>query len=63
MRDPGRIYKICNALAEQWSRVPDWRLAQLFDNLQRYNDSDLFYEEDEEIIEMLKIMLDKISPM
>ena len=47
MRDPNRIYKVCYALAEQWSRVPDWRLTQLFNNLQRYDDSDLFYLEEE----------------
>lgn len=62
MRDPNRIYKICYALAEQWSRVPDWRLTQLFNNLQRYDDSDLFYLEEDEFLERLKIMLDKVVP-
>jgi hypothetical protein len=62
MRDPNRIYKICHALAEQWSRVPDWRLTQLFNNLQRYDDSDLYYLEEDEFLERLKIMLDKIVP-
>ena len=58
MRDPNRIYKICNALAEQWSRVPDWRLMQLIVNLQSYEDNDFFYCEDEDFIKILKKMLD-----
>lgn len=62
MRDPNRIYKICHALAEQWSKVPDWRLTQLFNNLQRYNDDDLFYVEDKDFIEILTKMIDKIAP-
>ena len=62
MRDPNRIYKTCYALAEQWSRVPDWRLTQLFNNLQRYNNSDLFYLEEDKFLERLKIMLDKVAP-
>ena len=58
MRDPNRIYKVCNALAEQWSRVPDWRLTQLFNNLQAYEDEDLWFCEDEDFIRILKRMLD-----
>ena len=63
MRDPNRIYKICNALAEQWSRVPDQRLMQLIVNLQSYEDEDLFFCEDKDFIRILTRMLDKIAPM
>ena len=55
MRDVNRIKPFCNTLATEWSKVPDWRLGQLIENLKRaYNINDLFYMEDDEFIEKLK---------
>jgi hypothetical protein len=57
MRDVNRIKPFCNTLATEWSKVPDWRLGQLIENLKRaYNINDLFYMEDDEFIEKLKDM-------
>lgn len=58
MRDPRRIKVICNMLAKQWERVPDWRLAQLFVNLQYNENNDLFYCEDRELVEKMTKLLD-----
>lgn len=57
MRDPNRINVICEKLAELWALVPDWRLGQLFNNLQRAERSDLFYMEDDKLIDRLRAML------
>lgn len=55
MRDPERIDKICNKLAVQWKKVPDWRLGQLLFNA--CNKETLFYEEDEDIlIDIMRLM-------
>lgn len=60
MRNINRIDEILADLGEQWKRVPDWRLGQLFNNLQRYKNSDLFYIEDKKFITELKIFLDDV---
>ncbi len=60
MRDINRIDEILADLGEQWKRIPDWRLGQLFNNLQRYENSDLFYIEDKKFITELKKFLDDI---
>jgi len=57
MRDIKRIDKICELLAEYWKIVPDWRLSQLFCNLQRFAGNDLFYYEDDELMSKLSEML------
>ena len=55
MRDPNRIYKYCNKLAEIWSQVPDWRFGQLMENMLSarlqavQNPNGFFYTEDEEL--------------
>jgi hypothetical protein len=55
MRDPNRIYKTTALLAESWSQVPDWRLGQLIENLKRYiGTNDLFYIEDEDLVNYIK---------
>lgn len=34
MRDPNRIYKFCNELANIWvTKCPDWRFGQLMMNV------------------------------
>jgi len=55
MRDPNRIQKYCNKLAEIWSQVPDWRLGQLMVNfIDRGGGTLAFYMEDEDFIIMLE---------
>lgn len=54
MRDPKRIDKVLAALKESWEKVPDWRLTQLFCNLQSAAGNDLFYVEDDKFVELLK---------
>lgn len=54
MRDPNRIDKVLKELGDIWKQVPDWRLGQLFCNLQRFEGTDLFFYEDEKLIEALK---------
>ena len=51
MRDPERIDKVMEALGEVWKRAPDWRFAQLFCNVQRMMGNDLFYLEDDKLVE------------
>lgn len=58
MRDINRIDKILAGIGEEWKRVPDWRLGQLFNNLQRYRQDDLFYVEDDKFVQILKEFLD-----
>lgn len=54
MRDPNRIDKVLKELGDIWKQVPDWRLGQLFCNLQRFEGTDLFFYEDEKLIEAFK---------
>ncbi len=62
MRDPSRIYVICNAIAEIWGNLPDWRLGQLFCNLQAKLGNDLFYMEDKELVEALWAYVEELKP-
>lgn len=52
MRDPNRIYKFCNELAEIWhDNCPDWRFGQFISNVmgawQGETQRDIFFPEDE----------------
>ena len=58
MRDPDRIPKVCERLAELWNKVPDWRLGQLFCNIQRFENRDLFFFEDEDLIKAIEKYLE-----
>lgn len=59
MRDIKRINKVLLEIRNLWEdNVPDWRLAQLFCNLQSYKGSDLYYMEDEELVELIKEYLE-----
>lgn len=59
MRDPKRIYKFCNNLAQLWSEVPDWRFGQLITNIARSYMSetgrDIFYVEDNELMDRMTL--------
>ena len=54
MRDPNRIPKILSILQQCWEKVPNLRFGQLIENLKKYMGvEDLFYIEDEELLEKL----------
>ena len=60
MRDINRIDKTCEALAEQWKRVPEWRLGQVMINfLAAYGDP--FYWEEDEFIKRLTEYMDMVA--
>ena len=62
MRDPNRIYKYCNKLAEIWSQLPDWRLGQLMINIIDQAGGALsFYMEDEDFLIMLEKYVKEIT--
>ena len=57
MRNPDRIPEIMNLLTEIWLEVPDLRLCQLLHaakNQINYPSNDLFYLEDEDLLNGLK---------
>lgn len=52
MRDPKRIRKFCNELADIWeSNCPDWRFGQLLVNVV---DQDLFFLEEDDMLRLFK---------
>lgn len=60
MRDPKRIDKFCNQLADIWKKVPDWRFGQLMVNVLNSLPRDpFFYEEDELMDEFEKFFAPK----
>ena len=59
MRDINRIDEVLAALKENWEKVPDWRLGQLFCNLQSAAGNDLFYVEDDKFVELLEEYFNK----
>lgn len=56
MRDPKRIRKFCNQLADIWEgQCPDWRFGQLVENVYRMDGITMpFYVEDDEMLEHFK---------
>lgn len=54
MRDPARIHKFCNRLAQAWLYHPDWRFGQLIVNVFGELNRDPFFPEDEEMIEFIE---------
>lgn len=53
MRDPKRIKKMLNELADIWeNKVPDWRMGQLLMNV--FGSEDIFYMEDEKFMKRIK---------
>ena len=54
MRDIDRIKPFLDEFGEIWkTNFPDWRFGQLMCNLQSYVGSDLFYCEENKILEIL----------
>lgn len=57
MRDPKRIKKFCDELAEIWEKnVPDWRFGQFICNTFGNLGVDPFFPEEDEMIEKLRSM-------
>lgn len=55
MRDINRIEPFMNELLKIWEIVPDWRFGQLVENFKRFaRVEDLFYIEDDKMLEVLK---------
>ena len=57
MRNPDRIDKFCNELAEVWKKVPDWRFGQLISNVlgkMQSEGRDPFFPEEDEMIEYFR---------
>ena len=60
MRDINRIYPIMNELTTIWTTYcSDWRFGQLISNFKcyikfQYNIEDIFYIEDDKILEYIK---------
>ena len=59
MRDPKRIDKFCNQLADIWKKVPDWRFGQLMVNVLNSMPKDPFFPEEDEMLQFFK---DYFSP-
>ena len=57
MRDPNRIPIVLDKLKEFWEQYPDWRFGQLFNNLQSIIGHDMFYMEDEMLIDFLDSLM------
>ena len=56
MRDPTRIRKFCNQLADIWeTECPDWRFGQLVSNVFKTYEytGDPFFVEDDEMMEFI----------
>lgn len=60
MRDPKRIPEIINLLQKHWEKYPDLRFFQMTEDLgervrnQKKSICDLFYMEDDELLQVLK---------
>lgn len=59
MRDPKRISPILDRIARVWESHPDMRLGQIITGATSYRGSapqgkDIFYIEDEELIELIE---------
>ena len=60
MRDPNRIAHLLVLLGRLWKRNPDLRFAQIIEILKsKLWTDDMFYVEDDDLIELLERMIDK----
>ena len=60
MRDPKRIRKFCNELADIWeSKCPDWRFGQLLVNV---IDRDPWFLEEDDMLRLFKQRLQVEEP-
>ena len=59
MKNPKRIDPILKKISELWKLHPDWRLCQLLSNAAKdvsWNQYDLFFLEDDKLLEGLKAL-------
>lgn len=62
MRDPKRISRVIDILQYYWfNKVPDWRFGQLISNLASFSNQDIFYMEDEQFIELVKMYFEAMG--
>ena len=65
MRDPDRIRPFCDEFAELWSNYPDLRFGQIMINIARYMQlerrSDIFFTEDDAMMDILREYLGKVD--
>lgn len=63
MRDPERLLKYYVEIEEIHKKeVPDWRIGQVLVNFQRWLGRDIFYIEDEELVNLFrKFLVDNIK--
>lgn len=55
MRDPNRLDKFYDTLKELHKKyAPDIRVGQLFCNLQRQEENDLFYYEEDKLLKVIR---------
>ena len=55
MRDISRISRILELVEYYWMKVPDWRLGQLIENVKTFSEKeDLFFVEDDELMELFE---------
>ena len=60
MRDPNRIAHFLILLGRLWKRNPDLRFAQIIEILKsKLGTDDMFYVEDDDLIKLMKKMVDK----
>lgn len=56
MRDPNRIHEVMLRLEELWRRYPDWRFMQLICNMQSMTRNDMYYMEDDRLVELIDVL-------
>lgn len=55
MRDPERIKPFYDELAELHKKYfPDWRIGQFWCNFERWIDGDIFFYEEDRLIELIR---------
>ena len=54
MRSPDRIDPFLERLGKVWKEFPDWRFGQLMVNISRSMNQDMFFLEDDEMIEFIE---------
>ena len=58
MRNPDRIDPFLERLGKAWKRVPDWRFGQFMANISRSMDRDMFFPEDDEMIDFIEKLIE-----
>lgn len=59
MRDVKRIPKVLRQIETFWEELPDLRFMQLISYLQSLHGTDMYYVEDESLIEFLEELIQK----